>query len=61
MIPIHPEALEALTELRSLCPTEKPLVFFKGVTQINRFRKDLALAEIDALDARSRNGADASQ
>ncbi len=53
-LPLHPEALEAFQELRSLCPEEATFVFFKGVTQMPRFYKDLALAGIEAEDNRGR-------
>ncbi|MCB1079318.1 MAG: site-specific integrase, partial [Verrucomicrobiae bacterium] len=53
-LPIHPEAFSALQRLRELSPVEEPMVFFRGVTQMPRFRKDLAAAGIADRDSRGR-------
>ena len=53
-IPLHPDALAALQRLRELCPVGESLVFWKGITKMERFRKDLQEARIPELDARGR-------
>lgn len=53
-IPLHSDALAALQQLRDSAPAGKPLVFFKGITKMERFRKDLQAARIAELDAQGR-------
>jgi integrase len=54
LLPLHPEAVAAFAGLRELCDSDSRLVFYKGITQMRRFRKDLAEAEIVPLDERGR-------
>ena len=51
---LHPEAQNALRELRKAAHQTEELVFYKGVTQMERFRKDLKVAGIAEKDARGR-------
>ena len=53
-LPLLPDAREAMNILRALAPADSKLVFFKGVTQMLRFRKDIDLAGIDKIDSRGR-------
>src|SRR5690606_21961732 len=50
-LPLHRDAWEALETLRAMAPEGVKLVFFRGVTQMKRFRKDLDQAGIAALDS----------
>jgi len=53
-LPLLPDALKAMKVLRQLAPEGEEKVFFKGVTQMIRFRKDLKLAGITEIDDRGR-------
>ena len=58
-LPIHPDALAALRELRELCKSPKrriqnERVFYRGIPKMPRFLKDLELAKIPEFDERGR-------
>ncbi|BCX50202.1 integrase [Haloferula helveola] len=51
---LHPDALASLRWLIANAPDGSRKVFFKGVTQMERFRLDLALAGVAEFDDRGR-------
>ena len=53
-LPLHPDAIAALLRLKEENRKGLPQVLFKGVTEMERFRKDLLLAGIEERDARGR-------
>ena len=53
-LPLHPDAIAALLRLKEENRKGLPQVLFKGVTEMERFRKDLQLAGIEERDARGR-------
>lgn len=53
-LPLHPDALKALLKLREMAPAGGTAVFFKGITRMERFRKDLEEAGICQIDPRGR-------
>jgi integrase len=54
LLPLHPDAEQSLACLRAAAPKEARRVFFNGVTQMKRFKKDLELAGIAEKDAYGR-------
>lgn len=54
MLRIHPQVVAALQTIREITPNTKRNVFYKGITQMPRFRQDLDLAGIAALDSKGR-------
>ncbi len=50
-LPIHPTAVEAFDHLREVAPQDNNLVFFQGVTRMERFKKDLDDAGIPQIDS----------
>ncbi len=53
-LPLHPDALKALCDLKGDAPPGGRLVFPKGVSTVRTFRKDLADAGIASFDGRGR-------
>ncbi len=54
ILPLHPDAVAVLEVLRGMAPEGGRPVFYKGVTQIERYRMDLAAAGIAEFDALGR-------
>ena len=54
-LPLLPDVVEALKELKAKSPANRPEVFFRGVTENRRFWKDLQQAGVPLLDSRGRS------